>query len=330
MSNEPYIREPRTLCYIRQSLTRNEQQSSAEYQYDECYAAWERNHQRLGMPPWAGADEAFVDIDASGRKTKLAERPEGRRLLRKVRSGDHVIVWRIDRLGRRIFDIMETVGRLVEKTGIRLHVANLQGQVMDLGSVPGKCVLMGLALAAEIEGEAISERVKANHAYRKKMGKKTQHVPPSGLGWKWERVNGVRVEVPDMEQRYALSQIHALRVTGLTWCEICRRMNTAGILNRGRTWKIAHTCEKYKKYIKQFKVAGQEITAGGWTGKAVPAPELPIDPEVSTPGWMSSDKYATAIENKNTDGVKRKWELIDGRMKLVRVSEKTYSEYVDE
>ena len=270
------------------------------------------------MPPWAGKEHAFVDIDVSGRKTKFQDRPEGRRLLRRIARGDHLFVWRIDRLGRRIFDIMETAGKFVEKLGVKLHVANLQGQMMDLSSVAGKCVLMGLALAAEIEGEAISERVRASHAYRKRMGRQTCVAPPSGLGWKWERINGQRVEVPYPEQRYALLQIHALRRMGLPWTEVTRRMNDAGILNGSIRWTMHNIRKKYIKFIKQ--VTGQEecLTGGVWTVKVDTMP-IEMPPELSTAGWLVAPKYAERVETRDTSGVLREWREIDGRPRLVRI-----------
>ena len=59
----------------------------------------------------AGVDEVFVD-QASG---VLAERPELARLMGRLRPGDTLVVWRLDRLGRSTSHLLQTVGELGER-----------------------------------------------------------------------------------------------------------------------------------------------------------------------------------------------------------------------
>jgi putative DNA-invertase from lambdoid prophage Rac len=56
-------------------------------------------------------NEVIADHGVSGVTTKLADRPDGRRLLDKVRAWDHVIVRWDDRLGRNYDDATPTDGR---------------------------------------------------------------------------------------------------------------------------------------------------------------------------------------------------------------------------
>lgn len=59
----------------------------------------------------AGADEVFVD-QASGTRT---DRPELETMLKQLRAGDTVVVWRLDRLGRSLPHLIETVTGLGER-----------------------------------------------------------------------------------------------------------------------------------------------------------------------------------------------------------------------
>ena len=59
----------------------------------------------------AGCDRIFID-QASGA---LRERPELNRALDYVRAGDALVVWRLDRLGRSVRNLIDTVTGLTER-----------------------------------------------------------------------------------------------------------------------------------------------------------------------------------------------------------------------
>src|SRR5262249_40627467 len=54
-------------------------------------------------------DRIICDEGVSGVSTKLAERPQGRRLFDLLRSGDTLVVRWVDRLGRNYQDICDTI-----------------------------------------------------------------------------------------------------------------------------------------------------------------------------------------------------------------------------
>jgi putative DNA-invertase from lambdoid prophage Rac len=82
-------------------------------------------HQR-SHPEAAGfkINEVIADHGVSGITTKLADRPGGRRLLDKVRAGDHVIVRWVDRLGRNYDDATATIRHLMAEGVIVRTVIN--------------------------------------------------------------------------------------------------------------------------------------------------------------------------------------------------------------
>src|ERR1017187_2855882 len=64
----------------------------------------------------AGCIKVFID-HASG---SLASRPELDRMLEQLRSGDVVVVWRLDRLGRSLKNLIELVEGLAgRRVGFR-------------------------------------------------------------------------------------------------------------------------------------------------------------------------------------------------------------------
>src|SRR6476469_4806628 len=58
-----------------------------------------------------GCERIFTDM-ASGAQT---ERPGLDEALRFVRAGDTLVVWRLDRLGRSLKHLIETIGQLQER-----------------------------------------------------------------------------------------------------------------------------------------------------------------------------------------------------------------------
>ncbi|MDQ0100335.1 DNA invertase Pin-like site-specific DNA recombinase [Arthrobacter bambusae] len=57
--------------------------------------------------------DVFADV-TSGSKTAI-ERPGMKKLLAYVELGDTIVVWRVDRLGRSLIDVLNTVNLLRER-----------------------------------------------------------------------------------------------------------------------------------------------------------------------------------------------------------------------
>lgn len=89
--------------------------------------------------------------EASG---KNMNRPGWKNLWRDVREGDTVVVLSVDRLGRDVLQILQTVEGLQQR-GIGLKV--LSGDI-DTGTVSGRLVLNILASLAQWERDLIVER----------------------------------------------------------------------------------------------------------------------------------------------------------------------------
>ena len=100
-----------------------------------------------------GCDDILTEV-ASGAKT---HRPVLEDLLNKVRKGDVIVVWKLDRLGRSLKHLVELVSTLIDK-GVGLK--SLQDPI-DTTSAQGRLVFNIFASLAEFERDLIIERTQA-------------------------------------------------------------------------------------------------------------------------------------------------------------------------
>ncbi|HNC17705.1 MAG TPA: recombinase family protein [Accumulibacter sp.] len=98
--------------------------------------------------------EAIYQEHASG---KSRARPELDNCLKALRAGDTLVVWRLDRLGRNLADLVQIVGALEER-GVGFESLTEQ---INTHSPTGKLVFHLFASLAEFERNLIRERTQA-------------------------------------------------------------------------------------------------------------------------------------------------------------------------
>lgn len=125
----------------------------------------------------AGCKEIFREV-VSGAKT---ERVELNRLLQKLRKGDVLIVWKLDRLGRSLKHLVLLVHELMEK-GIGLQSLN---DPIDTTTSQGRLVFNIFACLAEFERDVIRERTQAGLKAARARGRTGGR--PKGLSEKAKR-----------------------------------------------------------------------------------------------------------------------------------------------
>lgn len=111
--------------------------------------------------------ENIYDDKMSGAK---ADRPGLIACLRALREGDTLVVWKLDRLGRSLSDLIETVQDL-EKRGVNFKVLMGHGAQIDTSTASGKLIFSIFAAMAEFERAQLSERTKAGLEAAKKRGR---------------------------------------------------------------------------------------------------------------------------------------------------------------
>jgi len=106
----------------------------------------------------------YTDI-ASGTK---ADRPQWQACLADLRPGDTLIIWKIDRLGRNLRDLIDIVTTLQTRA---VGVRSLTNGIVDTTTAHGTFVFGIFALMAEYEAALIKERTQAGLAAARARGR---------------------------------------------------------------------------------------------------------------------------------------------------------------
>jgi DNA invertase Pin-like site-specific DNA recombinase len=104
---------------------------------------------------------------ASGQRD---DRPGLAACLKALRSGDTLVVWKLDRLGRDLRHLVNLIHDLTERE-IGLKVLTGHGAAIDTTTAAGKLVFGIFAALAEFERELISERTRAGLAAARARGR---------------------------------------------------------------------------------------------------------------------------------------------------------------
>jgi DNA invertase Pin-like site-specific DNA recombinase len=123
----------------------------------------------------AGVDRRDIyEEQASGSGVK---RPEFDAMLKDARAGDIVVIWKLDRLGRSVRQVLSTFDYLARK-GVAVRVITQPG--MDTSTAMGRLIVTIMAAVAEMEKDLINERtaagLKAARAVGRIGGRKEQYT----------------------------------------------------------------------------------------------------------------------------------------------------------
>jgi len=117
-----------------------------------------------------GCLKIYTDV-ATGTKS---DRPQWNECLKDLRPGDTLIVWKIDRLGRNLRDLIDIVTNL-QKHGV--GVRSLTNGIVDTTTAHGALVFGVFALMAEYEAALIRERTLAGLAAARARGRRGGRKP---------------------------------------------------------------------------------------------------------------------------------------------------------
>ena len=118
----------------------------------------------------AGVDGGHVYHDfASGVRD---DRPGLDSCVRALRTGDVLVVWKLDRLGRTLAHLLVNTVQDLSTRGVGLRVLTGQGAQIDTTTAPGRLVFGIFAALAEFERELIRERTLAGLTAARARGRK--------------------------------------------------------------------------------------------------------------------------------------------------------------
>jgi DNA invertase Pin-like site-specific DNA recombinase len=121
-------------------------------------------HQQHDALKAAGVSKVFSDTMSGARD----DRPGLAALMDQLRPGDTAVVWKLDRLGRNMLHILETVKRLTDQ-GVTL-VSTSDG--IDSSTAAGRMMIGVLGSLAEYERELTKERTALKRATSRARGTK--------------------------------------------------------------------------------------------------------------------------------------------------------------
>ncbi len=112
----------------------------------------------------AGCKKIFDDKISGSR----AERPGLTKALEILREDDTLVVWKLDRLGRSVKNLVNLVGEL-QKQGVQFKSLT---DAIDTGTPSGRFFFHVMASLAEMERELTVERTRAGLEVARQLGRK--------------------------------------------------------------------------------------------------------------------------------------------------------------
>jgi DNA invertase Pin-like site-specific DNA recombinase len=119
----------------------------------------------FARPEWSVVQQ--VEEIGSGASSVRPQREELFRAARR-REVDLILVWRLDRWGRSLLDLINS---LQELTSLGVGLASI-GEALDLTTPGGRAMVEMLAVFAEFERDILRDRVRAGIAPARKEGKR--------------------------------------------------------------------------------------------------------------------------------------------------------------
>ena len=148
---------------------------------------------------------------ASGKNTT---RPALEQCRKALRAGDTLVVWRLDRLGRSLPDLVQIVTDL-EQRGIGFESLT---EKIETGSAAGKLIFHVFAALAEFERGLIRERTQAGLAAARARGRAGGRKPKLDE----QRVREIKallrdpdIQISEVARRYGISRTTLYKYVGV-------------------------------------------------------------------------------------------------------------------
>lgn len=191
----------------------------------------------------------FSDEATSGSKP-IVERKGGSALLMALRRGEakHLIIAKLDRLGRDAIDILTTLNHITKDLGVVVHIIDLGGDSLCTDNPYSKFVIGTIALFAELERDRIRTRIQEVFDHKFSKHELIGTVPYGYDAIETEELNArdkrKRILVPNPVEQQIIQRIHAARQSGQTYTAIAQDLNDTGLATKqgrigGDAWQAS-------------------------------------------------------------------------------------------
>jgi DNA invertase Pin-like site-specific DNA recombinase len=179
------------LCSCRRESSDLAKGTPVQYGYARVSTDDQNPALQLAALKKAGCTTIFKDEGLSGATTK---RPALTRCLNTLRAGDTLMVWKLDRLGRSLRDLITMLDALraqwIKFRSLTEHI--------DTETPAGRAMWQMIGVLAELERSLITERTRAGVQAAKargvKFGRKPKLTPKQRKHARDLRTQGMRVE----------------------------------------------------------------------------------------------------------------------------------------
>jgi site-specific DNA recombinase len=182
----------------------------------------------------------FIDDGVSATANRPEER-KGWTALLAADGFDAVVIWKVDRLARRVLDFLNA-DEMLQRRGAGLVAVE---DPIDMTSPQGRAFAVMLAVFGEMEAEAIRARVRAARAQLAKDGRWAGGGIPYGYASAANPDGPGRVLVKDSERVHWLAEAAAMALNGATVYAITKWLTDEGapLPRSGRTKRMPNNAE---------------------------------------------------------------------------------------
>lgn len=226
-----------------------------------------REAQTKRLLDWATDKEhrLWVDEDVSAYNVRLHARPFGKQMYDALQAGDTVVITKIDRAFRRMYDFAVTREQW-EKLGVTLVILDLPS---NLSGPHGKFFLSVVVAAGELESDMHGQRKREVYAWKKNQG--LPYGPLRPYGWSVRKTKAGLEWEPDEQEQAVCHRALAMREEGKSLYQIAIALMDDGV----RKPRKKKGCSDYY-HIKDVHLMARAAKAG--------FPRLPRD-ELRGPGY---------------------------------------------
>jgi len=151
--------------------------------------------------------------------------------LSEKKAINHLVIYKMDRLTRRTFDLLYLVEEVFKKNNVQFHSIT---EKIDTTTAQGNFFLTIIGAMAQMERDLISERTKAVLQYKIEKG---EYVGSPSLGYEASTGDNKFLEINERERDTVKRIFYLKRYKHLSLGKIAKELNESGVrTKRGGKW----------------------------------------------------------------------------------------------